>query len=236
MSLLLMAIADCETPLGKNVDYLDSAVIGNMCHEEDASISLTESGDAHQSCNLAEKDSKSFIIPDFGCFNLPVSLNKYEEILVVLAQQVSELQLYKRLANYEQEMKILLCFNQPLSHRERQDIKTRFDICDQNKTESTINIKAQQITINGKVYSLGGKSWKLMRLLFEKRNEIVTDEEIINNLWSNYEQFKISPGPDNVTTVAKRLRDKIEDLKPFKYILRRTNEDIGYSGYMFNDF
>lgn len=82
----------------------------------------------------------------------------------------------------------------------REDIKTVY-----NETVS-INEGTMRIYVKGKEIQLKAKEFKLFKYLYEKRNVIVTKEELFNKVWGD--SF-FSDGTLNVH--IRKLREKIEE-------------------------
>jgi hypothetical protein len=91
--------------------------------------------------------------------------------------------------------------------------------------QKLINTERQEVLINDYWVHLDGNKWELIKMLCEKRDQIVTHDEIINTVWHNADGIN----ENNVRSLIKHLRKDIGDnQKPYKYIFTRPN------GYMFN--
>lgn len=82
----------------------------------------------------------------------------------------------------------------------REEIKTAYD------EAVSINEGTMRIYVKGKEIQLKAKEFKLFKYLYEKRNVIVTKEELFNKVWGD--SF-FSDGTLNVH--IRKLREKIEE-------------------------
>ena len=104
-------------------------------------------------------------------------------------------------------------------------------VINRKKKESKITI--QKVTLNkttGKVYKeekeieLTGLEYKILKMLFENRGNIVTREKILEDIWDSQESFV----NDNTLTVyIKRIRQKIEK-DASKPDIIKTVKGVGY--------
>ncbi len=72
--------------------------------------------------------------------------------------------------------------------------------------ECSINLKLQTITSKGKVHSIGYYEAEILRLLYEKANQPISREEILDRIWG----IEANPTNRTVDNFIVKLRKKIE--------------------------
>ncbi|MFH1434224.1 MAG: response regulator transcription factor [Pseudomonadota bacterium] len=71
---------------------------------------------------------------------------------------------------------------------------------------SVINLRLQTVTTKGKVYQLGYYEAEILRLLYEKANQPISRDEILNRIWG----IEVNPSNRTVDNFIVKLRKKIE--------------------------
>ena len=78
------------------------------------------------------------------------------------------------------------------------------------------------LTYKDKKLELSKNEFKIMQILLENKNKVVSRDDIMNHLWKNDSFID-----DNTLTVnVTRLRKKLEDIELKDFI--RTKKGIGY--------
>jgi DNA-binding response OmpR family regulator len=72
--------------------------------------------------------------------------------------------------------------------------------------DCTINLKLQTITTRGGVHSIGYYEAEILRLLYEKANQPISREEILDRIWG----IEANPTNRTVDNFIVKLRKKIE--------------------------
>jgi DNA-binding response OmpR family regulator len=72
--------------------------------------------------------------------------------------------------------------------------------------ESIVNLKLQTITTKGKVQPIGYYEAEIMRLLYEKANQPISREEILDRIWG----IEANPTNRTVDNFIVKLRKKVE--------------------------
>lgn len=72
--------------------------------------------------------------------------------------------------------------------------------------DSTVNLKLQTITTRGKVHQVGYYEAEILRLLYEKVNQPVSREDILDRIWG----IEANPTNRTVDNFIVKLRKKIE--------------------------
>ena len=104
-------------------------------------------------------------------------------------------------------------------------VEENIGVKDQEITVSglEINRKTHQVKVNGREVELTGKEFELLWLLAENPNQVFTRDQLIYQVWDSY----YTGDTGIVTTLVKRLREKIED-DPANPQYIKTNRGVGY--------
>lgn len=88
---------------------------------------------------------------------------------------------------------------------------------------ATVHFKQYEIISGGQKYNLSHKECALLKLLYEKRGEVVSRDEILNVVWSEDEY----PTPRTIDNFVLKLRKWIEP-DPNEPTLIRSVRGVGY--------
>ena len=87
----------------------------------------------------------------------------------------------------------------------------------------TVNITARSVTRDGKPVSLSLREFDLLAYLCEHKNEAVTKEKLINEVWGAFSMVE----PSTLTVHIRWLREKLES-DPAKPVHIKTVWGVGY--------
>jgi DNA-binding response OmpR family regulator len=88
-----------------------------------------------------------------------------------------------------------------------------------NIAEYQLDIRAKELSLNGEVLKLGGKSIELLLLLVERKGEVVSLQDIESHLWHTNEEA--SAGAVRVyVTALKKYFTNIENIRGVGYRLK----------------
>jgi DNA-binding response OmpR family regulator len=87
-----------------------------------------------------------------------------------------------------------------------------------------MNVASFEVNRGERAISLTSKEFSLLEFLLNKKNQIVTKEQIIQHVWN----FDADILPNTVEVYIKKLRDKIDNQFPEKKQLIQTVRGFGY--------
>lgn len=88
----------------------------------------------------------------------------------------------------------------------------------------TMDVAKFEVNRAGVPISLTSKEFSLLEFLLNKKNQIVTKDQIIQHVWN----FDADVLPNTVEVYVKKLRDKIDVAFPEKKQLIKTARGFGY--------
>jgi two-component system alkaline phosphatase synthesis response regulator PhoP len=89
--------------------------------------------------------------------------------------------------------------------------------------KATVQFQQYQLHSDGKLHTLSHKECTLLRLLFDKRGQVVSRDEILNLVWSEDEY----PTPRTIDNFVMRLRKMVEP-DPENPTVIRSIRGVGY--------
>jgi two-component system response regulator VicR len=106
-------------------------------------------------------------------------------------------------------------------------IRRTYGSSDKEKTvrfgRISVNITARTVSRDGKAVSLSLKEFDLLAYLCEHKNEAITKDKLINEVWGAFSMVE----PSTLTVHIRWLREKLED-EPAKPVYIKTVWGVGY--------
>lgn len=106
-------------------------------------------------------------------------------------------------------------------------IRRTYGSSDKEKTVNfgriSVNITARTVSRDGKAVSLSLKEFDLLAYLCEHKNEAITKDKLINEVWGAFSMVE----PSTLTVHIRWLREKLED-EPAKPVYIKTVWGVGY--------